>query len=257
MLGFVLDEGGEQAPPRGEAVKFVESVPFKEFRPREWSKNEHMASTPSSFLSKTLAALVYPFYLLGRLVEWNSGLERGRWPRSRSRFVNNLVQACDGLLGGFHPWLFALVPCVLVAIGAWQVGGSLATEQFNAIFTTDWTHPIAYVDRPFSLLFALLVVALAILTLFATALGVFASSFLLRASRRILYGLVTTYVAGSGAPHWVIQEKKNIVALPIPEEVGALSFDMGDTQRQGLIDSAERATLEKLSTVLEEQRSAA
>ena len=88
--------------------------------------------------------------------------------------------------------------------------------------------------------------AVPVLAVFASLLIVAANFFLLRVSRRILYSLVTTYVAGPGAPEWVAA-KRNIIALPIPRSVTTLSFQMQAEERQGLIASARRATLTQLT----------
>lgn len=92
-------------------------------------------------------------------------------------------------------------------------------------------------------------VAVSVLLVFAGLLCVAANFILLRASRRILYGLVTTYVSGTGATEWAT-ERRNIVALPIPPSVTTLSFDMPAKERQALIASARLTTLAKLNDIL-------
>jgi predicted acylesterase/phospholipase RssA len=257
ILGFILKETDEQAPPCGEDIKFVEAVPASEFSAREWSYQKPTEdSVQPALTSKIGAWLLFPFYLLGRLAEWNSGIERGRWPTPKSRSANYLVYSINGLLGGIHPLFFGILAFVLVAIGAWEVTTYLIAEQLRVIPATDWTQPLSYPARLVSVLLVLLVVAVAVLLPFATLLGVVANRILLRASRRILYGLVSTYVAGSGAPAWAAM-KRNIVFLPIPPTVNTLSFEMDPTQRKDLIESARQATLTKLAEVLSEDRNSA
>ena len=81
-------------------------------------------------------------------------------------------------------------------------------------------------------------------------LGILANWVLLPAARRILYGLVTTYVAGPGAPVWAVAEKKNIIALRIPPTVTTLSFDMAPEERNAVIASAREKTLAHLSGLI-------
>jgi hypothetical protein len=137
-------------------------------------------------------------------------------------------------------------------VGAWQVIGFFTADQLNAIEATDWSNPGSYALRAFSLILTLLVVAVAILVVFASLLGFVVNFVLLRTSRRILYGLVTTYVAGPGAPAWAAR-RRNVIALPIPPDVTTLSFEMTPETRRDLIASAKQATLAKLRTLLSEQ----
>ena len=253
ILGFLLKESDEQAPPCGEDVKFPKEG---EFSAREWSCTESAEDrAPPALGAKIGTWLLFPFYLLGRLVEWNSGIERGRWPTPKSRLANYLVHSVNGLLAAIHPLFFGVLALALVVIGAWEVTSYLVAEQLRVIPATDWSNPISYAVRFTSVLLVILVVAVAILLPFVTLLAIVANHILLRASRRILYGLVTTYVAGPGAPAWAAM-KRNIVFLPIPPTVSTLSFAMEPNQRIELIESAKQATLAKLAEVLGEKRSA-
>jgi len=253
VLGFLLQEHEEQAPPHGENVKFVEAAEVREFRAREWSGDgKTEADVRSSHGSKIGASAVYPFSLLGRFVGWNSPVDHGRWPAPRSPLARNLVNSINGLLGGTYPPLFGALGFGVVAVGAWRVISFLGTDQLNALQATDWTDIWSYVTRSLAVTLTLLAVAVAILVVFASLLGFMANFLLLRASRRILYGLVTTYVAGPGAPEWMAK-RRNIIALPIPPTVKTLTFEMTAETRQDLITSAKQATFAKLKTLLSEQ----
>ena len=250
VLGFLLEESNEQAPLCGEDVQFVKSISLNEFRPVEWNRVKHSTvDKPSGYGSKIGALLLYPLYLLGRFVEWNSGIERGRWPSPRSKLANFLVHSVNGLLGGIHTLLFGLLACAIVGIGAWKVGGYIVADQLDSIAAKNWTDYFEYLSLFISLIFSSLGIAIVILVIFVTILGVFANRILLRALRRILYGLITTYVSGSGAPEW-IAKKENIVALPVQSSVNTLSFDMSPEQKRDLIASARQATRRKLSKLL-------
>jgi hypothetical protein len=113
-------------------------------------------------------------------------------------------------------------------------------------------HSLSYVARPLVVLLTLLAVGAAILAAFASLLGFAANFLLLPASRRFLYGLVTTYVAGPGAPEW-IASRRNIIALPIPSEINTLTFEMIPDQRKNLIKSAYQATYSKPQALLPER----
>lgn len=148
--------------------------------------------------------------------------------------------------------MFSALGFAVVVTGAWQVISFLGTDQLNALQATDWTDIWSYFVRPFIVILTLLAIAVAILVVFASLLGFIANFLLLRASRRILCGLVTTYVAGPGAPEWVAK-RRNVIALPIPPTVKTLTFEMTAETRLDLITSAKQATFAKLKTLLSEQ----
>jgi predicted acylesterase/phospholipase RssA len=250
VLGFLLQERDEQVAPRGEDVGFVET---KFVRAREWAADSRTEIHVRPSLGARIGAMVlYPFSLLGRFVDWNSEVERGRWPTPRSPLARRLVQSIDGLLVGTQPLLLCVLGFAVILVGAWQVISFFTADQLNAIEATDWSNPGSYALRAFSLILTLLVVAVAILVVFASLLGFVVNFVLLRTSRRILYGLVTTYVAGPGAPAWAAR-RRNVIALPIPPDVTTLSFEMTPETRRDLIASAKQATLAKLRTLLSEQ----
>jgi len=112
---------------------------------------------------------------------------------------------------------------------------------------------MSYAARLFGVSLTVVAIAVAILISFATLLGVIANYVLLRAGRRILYGLATTYVAGPGAPAWAIEKKRNIVALPIPAGVTTLTFALSGKQRAATIAAAREATLAKLKVLVPEE----
>ena len=98
-------------------------------------------------------------------------------------------------------------------------------------------------------LMTLLLIVICILLVLLSMIGVLANIVLLRPIRRLLYGLVTTYVAGPGAPVW-IEQRDNIISLPIPSEVSTLSFEMKAEASKNLITLAYQETLRKLDQVL-------
>lgn len=252
VLGFLLQVHKEQAPLRGEDVEFIEAVQTQEFRAREWKGDgKTEADIRTSRRSKIGTLMLYPFSFLGSFVGWNAGVDRGPGPAPRSPVARNLVTSINGLLGGTYPLFFGALGFAVVAVGAWQVISFLGIDEFNAVQATDWTDASSYVVRPVAVILTLLAVAVAILVVFASLLGFMANFLLLRASRRILYGLVTTYVAGPGAPEWMA-ERRNVIALPIPLTVKTLTFGMTADTRRDLIEPAKQATFAKLKTLLSE-----
>ena len=139
---------------------------------------------------------------------------------------------------------------MVVAIGAYQLIGSLGGEVVRSVRAPDFSDLWSLVlVRPLVVILNLLFAAVAILIVFVTILGVSANYLLLRAARRLLFGLATTYVAGPGAPAW-IKLRPNIIALPVPAGITTLSFGMMPDQRRDFIESARQATLKRLDAVL-------
>jgi hypothetical protein len=144
---------------------------------------------------------------------------------------------------------------MVVVVGAWEVISFLSAAEikvFGALGARNWTDlpsAVRFKLVYFAGLVSVLAVAVSVLLVFASLLGVAANFILLRASRRILYGLVTTYVSGTGATEWAT-ERRNIVALPIPPRVTTLGFDMPAKERQALIASARLTTEAKLKEIL-------
>jgi predicted acylesterase/phospholipase RssA len=249
ILGFLLQEEEKQELPSGPDVKFVNAVPRNEFRAREWSQIvKTVVRKPSSRWSKIGAWMLYPFSLLGRFAEWNGSVEPGRWPTPGTRLARNLVDSLNGLLGGIYPVGLGLLAWIVVVVGAWNVISFFSADELKALGATNWTGPESYVIRPLGVILTLLFIAVSILVVYASLLGVVANFILLRASRRILYGLVKTYVTGPGAPQWATK-RSNIIALPTLG-VTTTSFDMSDEDRRKLIDKARETTHSKLHDIL-------
>src|SRR5688572_26165485 len=249
ILGFLLRELGAQKP-LGSSVAFVSEVQRREFQPREWQQPAGTNSDQAeSFRSRALAGAVYPLAVLGRIAEWNGGMERGRWPDPQYRPLRHLLQSVNGLLAGLQPLLMGVLACIIVGVGSWNVITWLSTGQIDALFATDWTNVISYPARLASIALTIVGITIAVLVFVASLIAVAANYTLLRAMRRILYGLVTTYVAGPGAAEWFV-EKRNVISLPIPPEVTTLAFNMPKPVREKLIAGASDATTARLAELL-------
>jgi predicted acylesterase/phospholipase RssA len=250
IVGFLLDEGETAQITRGEDVAFAAQRGDTVIEAYEWTVSTTTNAAAKPALGARIAAwLLWPFAFLGRAVELNGHVERGRWPEPQSKLVRNLLSGFNGLFSGIYPLLFGLFAVFVVGLGAWQVITSLVQEQLRVWPSTDWTEPMSWFARPFSTVLALVFMIVAMLATFAAALGVLANRVLLRASRRLLYGLTSTYVAGPGAPEWATR-RRNIVALPIPSSVGTLSFDLTPAVRRQVVDDAFSATREKVSKLI-------
>lgn len=250
VLGFLLKDTDERPPPKGSEVRFAPRDAPIDLRAREWYVDTQAPRESSSDKwNRALAWTLAPFALLGRSVEWNSGMEPGRWPKPRSQLVRNLVDCLSGVLGGLYPPVFGMIALLLITtFGITHVENSINGILFE-LRSSDWTTLEDYMMLPVKVLWVLLVSALVILIVLASALGILGNFFLLRSTRRLLYGLVTTYIAGPGAPAWA-EGRENVIALPIPRGITTLSFGMLPEERIRLIAGAREATLHKLNKLL-------
>jgi hypothetical protein len=151
----------------------------------------------------------------------------------------------NGVLGGSTSLLFALLVCAVFAVGGSHLLGFLYADQLMSLRPRDWGDAEADLVWVMAIILRLLAAALVILTMFVSSLVVAANFLLLRTIRVLLYGLVSTYVAGPGTPAW-IEEKPNVVAIPIPAKTTTLSFGMRPEERDILVENGRRATLERL-----------
>jgi predicted acylesterase/phospholipase RssA len=266
ILGFLLDEQAETQSVRGESIRFTglrdkssESdsaarVKYETFRAREWIDKPATPQEPSTLGARILAIMLFPFGLLGQVLEWCGGVEPGRWPRPRSKLTRYVLHGVSGLLGGINPPLMGVLACLVVGIGAYHLVGRLGLEMTNTWRSTHWTDPMWDGFRLFAMgLISLGFMAVAILMVPVTVLGVLSNYVLLRASRRLLFGLAMTYVASPGAPAWVAK-RPNVIALPIPPNVTTLRFNMKPEERRDLIESARNFTKNRLEDILSRRR---
>jgi predicted acylesterase/phospholipase RssA len=250
VIGFLLDEGEAAPITGGDDVVFASQRDDTVLAAYEWTAPKAAAPATEPALGERVAAwLLWPFAFLGRAVELNGRVERGRWAEPQSTLVRNLVHGFNGLFSGMYPLLFGAVAVFAVGLGAWQIIDFLVRDQLRVWPTTDWTQPMSWVLRPGAAALVLIPILVVTLATFAAALGVLANRLLLRASRRLLFGLASTYVAGPGAPQWATL-RPNIVALPIPPSVGTLSFDLVPELRRKVIDDAHAATKRKVSALI-------
>ncbi len=252
VIGFLLDEEGGHPPPRGEEVVFVDEA--RAVLAAEWAAGPPHGDGKRPGTGARLASwLLWPLYGLGRLLKWNAGDETGRWPQPRARVWRYLITTVDGALLGSLSWVGAIIVVAVVLAGVWVIVSFLGSGLMDRFSLMNWRDPTDYFGGFVMVLISLLPAAVAILVLWLTVLGVLVNFVLLRTSRRILYGLVTTYVAGPGAPAWVAQ-RDNVIPLPIPRSVTTLSFDIAPAVSRELTREAHRATVEKLSAILERCR---
>lgn len=272
IIGFILDEsrsfqndddqyreGKASKILRGSHIKFSDAV-----KENPWEKRSLRISRHEKSNSETQPWLhFHVFRLLARLIsklgEVASGaraeeLSPDRWPEPSSSFHKHLVESISGVFHGLTGE-FSVIATLFVVISMLYMFGSIT------VFAFPWwwsTLPFSFwgVFVKFFLLvlwgtffLSILLFAEAVFLLFMTA------RFLDQPLRRIGYGLVTTYVAGSGAPEWTCTDPR-IVSLPVAG-VGTTDFDLAPDAMIELIGRAEKETdlrLTSLGVHLQEYR---
>ncbi|MFN0281225.1 MAG: patatin-like phospholipase family protein [Kineosporiaceae bacterium] len=243
IIGFVLVEQEDRPPPRGDEVRFEDAGATTSLRPAEWAKPPNQDSRPGrlGWGQRLTSAALWPLAVLGTAIDLNGGPGRGRWPTPRSLVVRRIVAAVDGLLGGVYPLLFAVFGMAVVVLGAWRSASWLGRDLIRATAAADWSQAADYVLRPFIIMLGLLFLAVSVLVSFAALLGFTANTVLLGAARSVAYGVLTTYVAGPGAPPWALA-RPNVVSLPVPAGLTTLSFAAPESLVLEATHRAEAAT---------------
>jgi predicted acylesterase/phospholipase RssA len=250
IVGFLLDEGEAPQVTRGADVRFATQRGDEHLFAREWLREEQPRSPERTPLGSHIAAwMLAPFAFLGWLVEFNGRVERGRWPEPRIPVLRNLIHGLNGLLSGIYPPLFGGVAVFAVGLGSWEIVTKLVGDQMRLWPRMNWSEPDEWMLPIFSSLIYIVVALVVTLSTFAALLGVIANRILLRATRRVLYGVASTYVAGQGAPEWA-KLSPNIVALPIPPGVGTLTFDLTADVRSKMLDAAREITRTRVGALI-------
>lgn len=215
-----------------------------EHRPHANQKHDGNAK-PHARLSYTLNRLVCG--ILEFLGDLMSGRHEGgvgflgnlRCPKSRSEATQELMEFLNASLSAIASPFYGGVSIVLIA-GSVSYGLYTVWTQTIAMFLADseltsWLWLSALV-----LLAALSIVTTVVL--FVVISLAIAAHLLQSPVRRVLFGLVSTYVNSSGAPEWY-REHPAIVFLPVGG-IGTVQFDLADDVRSQVESHATAVTLE-------------
>jgi hypothetical protein len=258
ILGFLLGRTQEK-PNRGNGITFYQPTLKQEFRAKEWFGSTSSTAPGRSLGPELLSWLLFPFEILGRMHEWNDrGVNAGRWPRPQAKWKVRLLRGLNGYLagiglpgGGFVNYIFPISVIFMLVLGAWSVSAYVTNDAFRSLNSIDWKDTNNYMQVVIRVVVTLGVYSIALFTVVVGLLGIASNFLLLRPARKILYGLITTYVAGPGAPAW-FHNKQNIVVLPVPPDLKTLSFDVSKEDRERVIKAAEAKTMEKLREAFSE-----
>jgi predicted acylesterase/phospholipase RssA len=258
LVGFMLDEEAskELAYPAYERARFAE--PASDDVPtapaREWQHSPvHATSEPSrrSVMSRTgsllLAGVAAPIELARWIVDRNTGLPRGRWPIPQHPAARSLLGIVDGSMAAFRPLGFRLLAALLVIGGTWQAMRIAVLWPTGDLVDSGFRSLPAWGGTVLGIVVAagLFLMAMAVLLFLAVGPHVVV------AVRTMAYGVARTYFAGPGAPPWA-SRKANVIALPIPSELGTLTFNEGASARDKQIrDARERAIRDAYNAVTE------
>ena len=259
IIGFVLDESrsfdntdDEYREAKaskllsGPDIKFSDSVKVNpwEKRPVRTSCREKATSGSQPGILSWLGWLLA---MLGKAVSDAQAKQDSpdRWPEPGTLFYKHIVEHFSGLLQRFTGPV-ALLVTLFIAFSTLFMFWRVTTIVFPWWWSTlPWLSVWGVVVK---FIFAFLwgMIFLAILLIVEGVCVLFlAASLLNHPLRHIGYGLVTTYVAGSGAPEWTCTDKR-VVSLPVAG-VGTTDFDMKPETKTKLIERAEKETHDKLT----------
>ncbi len=190
---------------------------------------------PAPLWCRLTGPVVAVFAAVARVFDRTGRAHRGRWPTPAWSCVAHAWNAVNRLFGALTPPVVAAAVWVLVAGAAAYGTWRWLAELVDGGYPT-WTVVASFV--------VVVVFVLPLLVLFLIAL--IANCFLLRPARHVLYGLLQTYFTAGGVRSWETQ-RRNVIALPVPERITPLSFRAAIEQREVVIAAARRKTKEHLA----------
>lgn len=168
-----------------------------------------------------------------------------RWPIPQSETARNFVGFLSGMvqnmsgIGGIIAMLFA-------------ASGTLYLFFDVTVLLYGWWADLPWISlwsivKILSALFWGLALAAVLLTALMLPILFFTSMALNKTLRRVGYGLVTTYVEGSGASEWTSADPR-VIRLPVAG-IGTTEFELDPGTQSKLIESASRVTDQWLTSI--------
>jgi hypothetical protein len=178
---------------------------------------------------------------------------KGRWPEPSSRAARWLVAWIDDVAGSLFRITYVVIAwlalVVTTGLGLGELMRLIESLRVQEPSYMSWFVKLAEL---FLFVATLTVATISVIGLFAFV----GASFGIRVVRRVGYGLVRTYVAGTGAPPWSgYAHNEHVIRLPISHSVTTLSFDITEEQQKAVIDDAYTQTSRELAKILAKESS--
>jgi predicted acylesterase/phospholipase RssA/tetratricopeptide (TPR) repeat protein len=249
VVGFVFEEETKDPEPSLWTISFRDDVPRWLLKPWERRKEQRRSAKGRERL---LSAVFLPFRMLAHVAAlvstFNPFPEVARWPLPPGGALRHVLDLADKTAVVLARPVVGLLAWLLLAVSA-APGLARLLEYFTGRRGESWAEQL--VDTALILIVSG-VMAAVLLALVALLIALVANIVLLPALRRVLYGLVVTYVDAPGAPPWAAY-RDDVIALPIPAGVSMLSFDLVQRDPEGyarLLDTARTATRAGLERIL-------
>jgi predicted acylesterase/phospholipase RssA len=254
IIGFVLDESRSfdktdddlreakaSCLLKGSGIKFSDVAKVKpwEKRPVRTSRRE---KETLGIQPRILSWLGRLFAILGKAVTDAQAkqVSPDRWPEPGTSFYKNIVEHFSGLFQRLTGPV-ALIVTLFIAFSTLFMFWRVTTIVFPWWWSTLPWFSVWGVVVKFILAFLWGTIFLAILFVVEGVFVLFLTASLLNGPlRRIGYGLITTYVSGSGASEWTCNDPR-IVSLPVAG-IRTTDFYMNRTTKEKLIKQAEKET---------------
>ena len=243
VVGFLLDEASDAESGRPDyyldsELELAGEATGSAFRPRrEPAADSRLAQA----LRKAIRVITWPvwkpiFDWIPSALRWNAGGQRGNWPEPRSPVVRTLVAWFDALMTGIRPWSVLLggflVVTLCIAIGAYFAAWSPLAGHIGEVLDGEVGIGGAILGTAFWLVWALV----PIYAWMAISMALVTAWLLHRTVQVTGYGLMRTFLSGSGAPVWSgAAPDDHVVRLRVPSGIDNLTVSL-DARRDGRRD---------------------
>ena len=251
VIGFLLDEevgsaGVEPALYRESVFVSLDSGDGPRFHPQRAEPS--IVGRAARAVGKALRVLTWPawkllFDWIPAALQWNAGGRRGHWPTPKSPALRSLVGWFDGVMTGIRPWGVLLggfaAATLCIGIGAYTVAWRPLADHVGQVLSGDETVLGATVGTIAMVIWALV----PIYAWMAISLVLGVGWVLHRTVQITAYGLVRTFLAGSGAPVWTgAAPDDHVVRLHVPAGIDTLNVSLGSDEMDAALNAARQET---------------
>jgi predicted acylesterase/phospholipase RssA len=261
VVGFLLDE--EVGSPGVQPALYRESVFLSfdsedasasglaeragpRFRPRRAEPS--IVGRAARAVGKALRLVTWPawkllFDWIPAALRWNAGGQRGHWPPPKSPALRSLVGWFDGVMTGIRPGAVLLggflAATLCIGIGAYTVAWRPLADHVGQVLSGDETILGATVGTLVMVVWALV----PIYAWMAISLVLGVGWVLHRTVQITAYGLVKTFLAGSGAPVWTgAAADDHVVRLNVPAGIDTLGISLPKHEVDAALNAARQET---------------
>jgi predicted acylesterase/phospholipase RssA len=266
VVGFLLDEeiGSRVVPDLYRRSVFLrfgdvadDSGNALAGKPRFQKRREKhtMGARAALAVSRGLRVILWPawkllFEWMPAAMRWNAGGQHGNWPEPKSPTLRSLVGWFDAVMTGIRPGgllVGGFVAATLcIGVGAYFAAWRPLAGHVADVLNGDVSVLGATLGTVIGVFWALVPIYAWIVISLVLGLG-----WLLHRTVQITgYGLVRTFLAGSGAPVWTgAAPDDHVVRLRVPRGIDTLTVSLGRDEMNAALNAAHDKTRSELRQV--------